>query len=73
MIKKIAWNAFKNTGDINAFLELKQIEKLNEDYESNSNWKKKHDELLEELKKAEKQVEGLDAKGQAIYDKHTKK
>ena len=28
MIKKIAWNAFKNTGDINAFLELKEnIEK----------------------------------------------
>lgn len=28
MIKKIAWNTFKNTGDINAFLELKQIENL---------------------------------------------
>lgn len=28
MIKKIAWDAFKNTGDINAFLELKQIESL---------------------------------------------
>ena len=28
MIKKIAWDAFKNTGDINAFLELKQIENL---------------------------------------------
>ena len=26
MIKKISWNAFKNTGDINAFLELKEIE-----------------------------------------------
>lgn len=26
MIKKIAWDTFKNTGDINAFLELKQIE-----------------------------------------------
>ncbi len=26
MIKKIAWDAFKNTGDINTFLELKQIE-----------------------------------------------
>ena len=25
MIKNIAWNAFKNTGDINAFLEFKQI------------------------------------------------
>ncbi|MEI3356112.1 MAG: YqzL family protein [Clostridia bacterium] len=28
MIRKIAWDTFKNTGDINAFLELKQIENL---------------------------------------------
>ena len=28
MIKKIAWNTFKNTGDINIFLELKQIQGL---------------------------------------------
>ena len=28
MIKKIAWNTFKNTGDINTFLEFKQIENL---------------------------------------------
>ncbi len=28
MIKRIAWNTFKNTGDINAFLELKQIENI---------------------------------------------
>lgn len=28
MIKKIAWEAFKNTGDINTFLEYKQIENL---------------------------------------------
>ncbi len=28
MIKEFAWNAFKNTGSINTFLELKQIEKL---------------------------------------------
>ena len=26
MIRKIAWNTFKNTGSINTFLELKQIE-----------------------------------------------
>lgn len=26
MIKKIAWDTFKNTGDINTYLELKQIE-----------------------------------------------
>ena len=28
MIKKIAWEAFKNTGDINMYLELKQIENI---------------------------------------------
>lgn len=28
MIEKLAWNAFKNTGDINTFLELKQVENL---------------------------------------------
>lgn len=28
MIRKIAWDAFKNTGDINAFLEFKQIENI---------------------------------------------
>ena len=25
MIKELAWNTFKNTGDINTFLELKQV------------------------------------------------
>ena len=28
MIKKMAWNTFKNTGDINTFLEFKQIENV---------------------------------------------
>ena len=28
MIKKIAWQTFKNTGDINTYLELKQIEEI---------------------------------------------
>ena len=28
MIKQIAWNTFKNTGDINTFIELKQIEDI---------------------------------------------
>ena len=30
MIKKFAWDAFKKTGDINTFLELKQIENIEE-------------------------------------------
>ncbi len=29
MMKEIAWNMFKNTGNIDAFLELKQIENIN--------------------------------------------
>ncbi len=28
MIKEIAWDVFKNTGDINTFLEYKQIQNL---------------------------------------------
>ena len=28
MIKKIAWNTFKNTGNVNTFLELKQIQNI---------------------------------------------
>lgn len=35
MIKKIAWEAFKNTGDINTYLELKQIENLENKIEKN--------------------------------------
>ena len=26
MIKEIAWNTFKNTGNVDTFLELKQLE-----------------------------------------------
>ncbi len=35
MIREIAWNTFKNTGSINTFLELKQIE----NYENVNNQK----------------------------------
>lgn len=28
MIKKIAWNTFKNTGNVNTYLELKQIQNI---------------------------------------------
>lgn len=28
MIKKIAWDTFKNTGNIDTFMEFKQIEEL---------------------------------------------
>ena len=28
MIKKIAWNTFKNTGNVDTFLEYKQLENI---------------------------------------------
>lgn len=28
MIKKIAWNTFKNTGDVNTFMEFKQLQDI---------------------------------------------
>lgn len=37
MIKKIAWNTFKNTGDINTFLELKQIEDIEKEIQGIEN------------------------------------
>lgn len=33
MIKQIAWNTFKNTGDINAYMEFKQVENIEENME----------------------------------------
>lgn len=36
MIKKIAWDTFKNTGDINSFLEFKQIENLENNTQNNN-------------------------------------
>lgn len=40
MIKKIAWDAFKNTGDINTFLEYKQIQDLEKGMEEIQNIQK---------------------------------
>ena len=31
MIKKIAWNIFKNTGDINTFLEYMEVQNIEKD------------------------------------------
>ena len=31
MIKQIAWNTFKNTGDINTFLELMEVQNVERD------------------------------------------
>ncbi len=37
MIKKFAWDVFKNTGDINAYLELKQIQNIEKEILNNKN------------------------------------
>lgn len=44
MIKKIAWNTFKNTGSVDTFLEFKQIQNIEEQIqvqkaEQNGNYK----------------------------------
>ena len=47
MIKEIAWDVFKNTGDINTFLEYKQIENLEKVVlVENESYRKMVDELL---------------------------
>ena len=57
MIKQMAWNTFKNTGDINTFLELVEVENLeknmieaekqngNYKIEGNNNSGKQHERL----------------------------
>ena len=37
MIKKMAWETFKNTGDINTYLEFKQIEEIEKGIEGELN------------------------------------
>ena len=50
MIEKLAWNTFKNTGDINTFLELKQLDNidLNLDGELNGTIKNEGDSISRE-------------------------
>jgi len=35
MIKQMAWNTFKNTGNINSYLELAKIENIEKNLETN--------------------------------------
>ena len=50
MIEKLAWNTFKNTGNINTFLELKQLDniELNLDGELNGTIKSEGDSISRE-------------------------
>ncbi len=45
MIKKIAWDTFKKTGDINTFMEFSQIKEIEKkiEEEKNGNNKDKRD------------------------------
>lgn len=36
MIKKLAWNTFKNTGNINTFLELMEVENVERNLQKNA-------------------------------------
>lgn len=35
MIKKLAWDTFKNTGDINSYLEFVEVENIEKQIEEN--------------------------------------
>lgn len=35
MIKQLAWNTFKNTGDINSYLELVEVENMEKQLKEN--------------------------------------
>ena len=54
MIKKIAWETFKNTGDIDTFLEFKKIENIENNIKeiqniTNMNLKNKNNEICKNL------------------------
>lgn len=39
MIKNIAWNTFKQTGDINSYLEFREVKNIEENMKVTSNEK----------------------------------
>ena len=46
MLKQIAWNTFKNTGDINTFMELMEVDRAIQ----NANDNVKSNEFIEQNK-----------------------
>ena len=48
MIKKIAWDTFKNTGDLNTFLELKQFQNIEKQMYKQNDLLKKMQQQMEE-------------------------
>lgn len=53
MIKKIAWDTFKNTGDITTYLELKQIENIESNIKEIENIQKITNTTVQENKVTE--------------------
>lgn len=43
MIKQMAWNTFKNTGNIDTFVELMQVKQLEEDIKAEQNGNNKNE------------------------------
>ena len=58
MIKQIAWNTFKNTGDINTFLELLEVKNLESNIKNNS-----EGNIEKNIIEAEKQNGNIEVKG----------
>ena len=48
MIKKIAWETFKNTGDVNTFLEFKQIQNIEEQIQGQNHIMQNMQQQMEE-------------------------
>ncbi len=49
MLKQIAWNTFKNTGDINTFMELMEVDKTIDSIENALNLQKNNDVDLQNI------------------------
>ena len=43
MIKQIAWNTFKNTGNIDTFVELMQVKEIEENLKEENNGNNKNE------------------------------
>ena len=43
MIKQIAWNTFKNTGNIDTFVEFKEIEQIEKNMKAEENGNNKNE------------------------------
>ena len=49
MIKKMAWNTFKNTGSIDSYLELVEVENLEKNMAKNGEIENKEVEIKKDI------------------------